>query len=275
MFNIEVFQALILGIVQGASEFLPISSSGHLIIVPNIFGWSGLVNSLTFDVALHLGTTTAVVAFFWKDWLKLFSSFFRNLPKGIPVLWIEPSSRMLILLGIGSIPAAFAGLLLEKTIEETFRSNLLVAADLIIFGLLLYWIDKQSKKSRSEAKINLLDSIFIGTAQAVALFPGVSRSGITISAGLFRDLDREAATRFSFLLSTPAILGASLLKISDISKNFDSSMAVFTVGFLAAAISGWLAIKILLSYVRSNNFNVFVVYRIAVGIVIILLLNRG
>lgn len=275
MFNIEIFQAFVLGVVQGASEFLPISSSGHLIIIPNILGWEGLVNSLTFDVALHLGTTVAVVAFFWKDWLKLFSSFLRALPKGLVAVWKEPNSRMLVLLGIGSVPAAFAGLFLEKTIAESFRSNLLVAANLIIFGLLLYWIDKQSKKSRSETKINLVDSIFIGIAQAAALFPGVSRSGITISVGLFRDLDRESATRFSFLLSTPAILGASLLKLPDISGSFGSSTGVFVVGFLAAAVSGWLAIKVLLSYVKSNNFNVFVIYRIVLGVAILLLLARG
>ncbi len=275
MFNVEIFQALVLGIVQGASEFLPISSSGHLIIIPNVLGWEGLVNSLTFDVALHLGTTVAVVGFFWKDWLKLFNSFFKTLPKGWKALWKESNSRMLILLGIGSVPAAFAGLVLEKTIESAFRSNLLVAANLIIFGLFLYWIDKQSKKARSETSINLVDSILVGIAQAAALFPGVSRSGITISAGLFRNLDRETATRFSFLLSTPAILGASLLKLYDITAHFGGNSSVFIVGFLSAAVSGWFAIKVLLTYVRSNNFNVFVIYRIVLGVVILLLLARG
>ncbi len=267
----EIFQAIILGIVQGASEFLPISSSGHLILIPNIFGWNGLVNSLTFDVALHLGTTVAVVAFFWKDWLKLFSSFLKSLPKGPKALWEEPNSRLLLLLGVGSIPAAFAGFFLEKTIEESFRSNLLVAFDLIVFALLLYWIDRISKKRRLEAKITLFDSIFIGIAQAIALFPGVSRSGITISAGLLRDLNRETATRFSFLLSTPAILGASLLKLTDISTDFGDNRGIFFVGFLSAAISGWFAIKILLSYVKRNNFNIFVIYRILLGVAILLL----
>lgn len=275
MFDLEIFQALVLGIVQGASEFLPISSSGHLIIIPNIFGWDGLVNSLTFDVALHLGTTVAVVGFFWKDWFKLFVSFFKTLPKGLAAVWQEPDSRMLLFLAIGSVPAALAGFFLEKTIETTFRSSLLVVANLIIFALLLYWIDKQSQKSRTEKNISLIDSVFVGLAQAVALFPGVSRSGITISAGLLRNLDRESATRFSFLLSTPAILGASLLKIKDITDTFGDSSSVFIVGFLSAAISGWLAIKILLNYVKSNNFNVFVVYRIVLGVVILLFLAKG
>lgn len=265
----EIFQALILGLVQGASEFLPISSSGHLIIVPNVLGWHGLVDSLTFDVALHLGTSVAVIAFFWKDWRALFKSFFRNLPAGFKAVWADTNSRLLLLLAAGSVPAAFAGILLEKKVEESFRSNSLVAFDLIVFALLLFWVDRVSKKRRGQEKIGLFDSIFIGVAQAIALFPGVSRSGITISAGLVRDLDRETATRFSFLLSTPAILGASILKLKDLSTNFDTNSGVFVVGFLAAALSGWLAIKLLLSFVKSNNFSVFVLYRILIGLLIL------
>ena len=272
MYNSEIFQALILGVVQGASEVLPISSSGHLILIPNILGWDGLVNSLAFDVALHLGTTLAVVAFFWKDWTTLLTSFAKTLPKGFKAVWQEPNSRLLIFLAVGSVPAALVGLILEKEIEESFRSNLLIAFDLIIFALVLYVVDRVSKKRRGETKINLFDSLFIGSAQALALLPWVSRSGITISAGLSRDLNREAATRFSFLLSTPAILGAALLKLTDMSDNFADNKGVFTVGLLAAAISGWLAIKILLSYVKSNNFNIFVIYRIVLGVSILLFL---
>ncbi|HSX58200.1 MAG TPA: undecaprenyl-diphosphatase UppP [Candidatus Saccharimonadales bacterium] len=274
----EIFQALILGLVQGASEFLPISSSGHLILVPYLFNWHGVVDSLAFDVALHLGTAVAVVAFFWKDWIALFGAFFKTLPKGTTAVWNDTRARLLSLIIIGSIPAAIIGFFFDKYVESYLREPLLVAVLLIIFSFVLFWADRRDKGDRAEKDLNLVDSILVGLAQCLALFPGVSRSGVTITTGLFRGLDRVTATRFSFLLSTPVIVGAGAIKLKEILHGSlaGGSGGVFLVGMVSAAISGFIAIKFLLRYVAKNNFNIFVIYRIVVGVSIILLvLFRG
>lgn len=269
----EIFQALVLGLVQGASEFLPISSSGHLIVIPNLLSWQGVVDSLSFDVALHLGTSIAVVVYFWRDWLVLIDAFLTNLPQGFAKIWANNNSRLFVLILIGSVPAALFGLLLREAIEDSFRSNFLVAINLIIFALVLLTADRFSRKDRSEKDVKFLDAVLVGIAQAISLVPGVSRSGITISSGLFLGLNRESATKFSFLLSTPAILGATLLESKNITEGFKGeSLSVFLIGFLAAAISGWFAIKFLLRFVKSNNFTVFVIYRIVVGVLILAML---
>jgi len=267
----ETIQAIILGIVQGASEFLPISSSAHLFLIPKILDWGGVLNSLTFDVALHIGTTLAVLIFFWKDWLELITSFFRNLPKGWSVVWNDPKSRLLVFLVVGTIPAGILGFLFDNYFENQVRNIPLVAFAMIAFAVILFIADRIGKKTRSITQITLADSISIGLAQAVALIPGVSRSGITITTGLFRDIDRESATKFSFLLSTPTILGASILKFKDLLHGSidPSSSNIFLAGTVAAAISGFLAIKILLKFVQSNNFNIFVIYRILLGIAVL------
>ncbi|OGY24593.1 MAG: undecaprenyl-diphosphatase UppP [Candidatus Woykebacteria bacterium RBG_13_40_7b] len=258
------FQALILGIVQGLTEYLPISSSGHLVLVPWLFGWTGLVNSLTFDVSLHAGTTLAVVGFFWKDWLRMIKALFK-----------KPSdfeAKLLLLILAGSIPAGAVGFLFNDFFEKNVRSPLLIALALFGFALLLGWVDKFGRKNRSFAQIMWLDALMVGLAQAVSLIPGVSRSGITVSAGLFQGLNREAAVRFSFLLSTPVILGAAIFSLKDLfsQSNSNGNLLIFILGTLSAAVVGWLTIKFLLKFVQKNGFGVFVWYRIVISLVVVL-----
>lgn len=273
MSSAELFQALVLGIVQGLTEFLPISSSAHLILIPDFFGWRGIVDTLSFDIALHLGTTVALLYYFWNDWVKLITAFFKNLRQGVNKVWSDSDSRLFILLILGSIPAGLIGFVLEGYIETNFRNPLLIAIVLIVFALVLYLADTVSKKTRSMENIGWVDALVVGISQTLALVPGVSRSGITISTGLFRSLDRASATRFSFLLSTPIIVAASVYSLKDIAVETQTgNWDIFLVGFLASTVSGWLAIKVLLNYVKSNNFNIFVIYRVLLGLGIILLL---
>ena len=186
----EVFQAVILGIVQGASEFLPISSSGHLILVPKIFGWTGVVDSLSFDIALHFATSLAVIVYFWSDWLRLIRAFLANISGGLVGIWKNADARLFVLLVVGSVPAAIFGYLFQDIIEEKVRNTTLVASLLIIFALVLFSAEKIGKKNHTQDSLGIFDSLLIGFAQALAIFPGVSRSGITISTGLFRNLTR-------------------------------------------------------------------------------------
>ena len=266
----DILQAFILGIVQGFSEFLPISSSGHLIIFPKLFGWSGVVDSLEFDVALHVGTTVAVIWFFWNDWVKIIKSFLRSLKEKEITKKFE--SKLLLMILVGSIPAGVVGLGLKDWIEQNTREPLLVAGTLFSFGLLLWLADKAGQKNRSFTTIGWLDAGIIGAAQAISLIPGVSRSGVTITAGLFKGLNREAATRFSFLLSTPAIIGAAAISAKDLlGASSPGNMLVFSVGTGVAAISGWLAIKFLLKFVSTHNFNIFVWYRIALALILLMI----
>lgn len=258
----EIFESAVLGIIQGLTEFLPISSSGHLIVLPQIFGWSGVVSSLSFDVAVHLGSLLALVAFFWKDWIRLTTSFLTAIPKGAKAVVSDSDSKLLILLLIGSIPAAIIGILFKEIIENSFRSVLLVGTTTIIFGILLWLFDTLSSQQRKFFQVGWVDSIVVGVAQAVSLIPGVSRSGITITASRFQKLERGAAVRFSFLLSTPAVLGAGLISVKDFRG---ADLTIFFSGFIFASISGWLAIKFLLGFVQKNNFNIFVIYRIIFG----------
>lgn len=267
----EEYQAVVLGIIQGLTEFLPISSSGHLILVPSFFGWEDFTNNLTFDVSLHVGTALAVVAFFWKDWIRLLTSFFKNIPSPKKVL-ADYDSRFLLMIVVGSIPAAIVGLAFEDVIEETIREPQIVVGMLILFALVLWLAEKVGKKRRGLADLTFVDAIFVGLAQAISLIPGVSRSGITISAGLFAGISREAAARFSFLLSTPAIVGAGILRVKDLLEGdaVDLSFTTFMIGMIVSAIVGYLAIRYLLKYVTSRSYYIFVWYRIAVGVLALL-----
>jgi undecaprenyl-diphosphatase len=266
----QIFPAAFLGIVQGLTEFLPISSSGHLIVLPKLFGWKGLIDSLSFDVALHLGSSLAVVGFFWRDWLRILGKFFGLLAMDRKNLFANADSKLLLLLIVGSIPAAAVGLLFQDFIETNVRSMLLVGAMLVIFGLILWWVDRAATQKKKFGEVSWYDAVVVGTAQAISLIPGVSRSGITITAARLQNLNRESAVRFSFLLSTPAIVGASLLTFKDWwGAGVSGSSPTFLIGFLAAAASGWLAIKFILAFIQKNNFNIFVIYRIAFGLLLI------
>lgn len=266
----DLFHAFILGIVQGLTEFFPISSSGHLIIIPKIFHWTGVVDSLPFDVSLHLGTAAALIIFFFKDFMRLIKSFAEKFFFDRKNIFKDPDSKLFTLLIAGSIPAGLVGILFQDFIEENVRSTLLIGITLIVFGFFLWYFDKIAKNKENLKQINFKDSIIIGIAQAMALIPGVSRSGITITAARFRNIDRESAVRFSFLLSTPAILGAGLVTSRKLLKEGFGNYQIFIVGFLAAALSGIFAIKLLLYLAKRDNFNIFVIYRFLLGAFLIL-----
>jgi undecaprenyl-diphosphatase len=262
----DILRAIVLGIVQGLTEFLPISSSGHLILVRDLFGW-GFTDDLTFDVSLHLGTTVAVLAFFWRDWIAMARA---------GALWVagdrerrvgeEDHARILLLVIVGSIPIAIAGFLLQDWVEDEVRDPVVVGVMLIAFAAVLYIADRR-RKGGSADSASFLDAGIIGAAQAIALVPGVSRSGITISAGLFRGLDRQEAARFSFLLSTPAIGGAALLTLLDAATEgkLADEIDVILLGATASAVVGWLSIAYLMRLIQTGSFLPFVLYRLGAG----------
>jgi undecaprenyl-diphosphatase len=251
----ELLQAIVLGAVQGLTEFLPISSSGHLVLIPWFFHWKDL--GQTFDVALHLGTLLALLFYFWRDWLSIIRR------------WREP---LLWFLLIGCVPAAVFGYLFEDYFETVFRSPVIISVLVIVFGLVLYYAERRGRKVRDLSSVNLGDALFIGFAQALALMPGVSRSGITITAGLFAGMKRETAARFSFLLSMPIVAGAGVLKMRNIfQEGMPGTEAVFfIVGILTSAVFGFLTIKFLLNYLQRHSFGIFVWYRIAFGAAMLL-----
>ena len=251
-----VIHALILGIVQGLGEFLPISSSAHLVLVPWLFGWED--PGLTFDVALHMGTLLAVVLYFWKDWVKLFKAALR---KGA-----SDDKRIFWYLVVATIPGALFGLALEKKAETVFRSPLLIGIMMIVMGILLYFADKK-REIRTLNTMTLKEAIWIGLSQALAIIPGVSRSGSTMTTARFFTLTREEAARFSFLMSTPIILGAGVLKLRHLTMASISSP--FLVGVISSFVVGILSISFLLKYLKNNNFGIFVGYRFVIGLIVI------
>ena len=279
-----LYQVIVLAIVQGLAEFIPVSSSAHLIIVRRLLGWNELspAHELTFDVALHFGTLLSVLFYFRRTWFQII----RAALGGKVVRFSEANSsdtnltadeqreeRMLLwFLAIATIPGAIAGKLLEHSAEDYFREHIyLIAGALIVVALFMWWADVVGKRTKPLTRISLLDSISVGCAQAFALIPGVSRSGSTITAGLFRNMTREAAVRFSFLLSTPLIAGAALLKAHEVRKEgIPAGMhEPFLVGVLISAVVGYAAISWLVRYLQTHSLKVFAVYRIVVGIVVI------
>jgi undecaprenyl-diphosphatase len=253
----NVLQAVILGLAQGLGEFLPISSSAHLVLLPWFFRWPD--PGLTFDVALHLGTLIAVVAYFWRDIAELLICGLSQ-PRSL-------DGRLFWYLVVASIPGAIFGYLLEKQAETVFRSPLLIALPLTLMGVGLWWADRVGRKTRQMDDITLADSIMVGISQALAIIPGVSRSGITMSAGLLAGMQRETAARFSFLMSVPIIAGAALLKLKDLHPA-DVNLP-FMVGILTAAIVGFLAIKFLLRYLRHGSYLLFTWYRIFLAVLVV------
>jgi undecaprenyl-diphosphatase len=249
-------QAVVLGIFQGLGEFLPISSSGHLIVIPWLLRWPE--HSLSFDVALHVGTLAAVLYAFAGDWVRLVGSAARGALRGNP--FAEPDGRLLGLLAMASVPGAIAGLLLERWADTTFRSPMLVALSMAVMGVVLLLADREAA-GRDAGHVSLTHAALIGLAQAAAIVPGVSRSGVTISMGLFLGYRREDAARFSFLLATPITFGAALVKVPHLLHSGDVGTVVW--GMLAAAVVGFLSIRLLLSYVRTRDYRPFAYYRFA------------
>jgi undecaprenyl-diphosphatase len=263
----SVLQAIILGIVQGLTEFAPVSSSGHLILVPWLFHWAILSNeslNKTFDVALHLGTFVGALGYFWRDIV----GYLAALGRSIRARAIQSTDQRLAwALVIGTVPGAVVGAVAEDVIEDKLGAPWLIAVMLIVFGLVLYGVDRLAPRRRAIEDVRLSDGLLIGLAQAVALQPGVSRSGVTISAARGLGLEREDAARFSFLLSLPIIAGAGLfkgLKYATGAEAFPTGFAApFAWGMIASAVSGFLVIWFLLAYLRRRDFAPFVVYRIA------------
>jgi undecaprenyl-diphosphatase len=283
---LPVYQAVVLAVVQAFGEFLPISSSAHLILTRWLFGWSELdpAMDLTFDVALHAGTLIAVLIYFFPTWINLIVAGFGGRPRmstaGAAFGNVDDADagrdRMLLWwLVLGTIPGAIAGKLLDKYAELKFRQNyLLIGSMLAIVGLLMWLADKYGAKRRPITGINAVDAVLIGMAQAFALIPGVSRSGSTITAGLARGLNREAAARFSFLLLAPITAGAVLLKAHAVLKagGLPPGMKTpFLIGISVSAVLGFAVIAMFLRFLRTHTLNLFVIYRIVLGIVVIAL----
>ncbi|MFI5261573.1 MAG: undecaprenyl-diphosphatase UppP [Candidatus Limnocylindrales bacterium] len=273
-----VFQAAILGLVQGFSEFLPISSSWHLIVVPELLGWQDpFINSAAFDVMLHMGTLLALVVYFWRDLGRYLEAFVRSLAERR--IGPDPDRRLAWLLLITIIPAALLGALGENFFDTFFREH--SAAFLVVVmlvGAAILWLaDRISTRTRELDALHVRDAAVIGVAQALALFPGISRSGITISSGLYLGLTREAAARFSFLMAVPVIAGAGLWKGRELISGglAGADVAPLVVGFAAAALGGFVSITWMLAYLRHRSYDIFVIYRlIAAAVVVVWLLSR-
>lgn len=254
--------AILAGVVQGLTEFLPISSSGHLVLFHEIFGFT-FPDELLFDVMLHLGTLGAVVLFFYRDLVKIIRGFLSSLANWN--LKNNYNQRLAWLVLIGTVPAVLAGYFLEDFIVNTLRSPLVVASMLIAGGFLFFIFEKYAKQQKDLQMATNFDSLIIGLAQILSLIPGVSRSGITIIAGLGRKLKRAEAARFSFLISAPIVLGAALKTILEIENISQANLLMLFLGVLSSAVTGYFAIKYLLQYLDRHSLNVFAWYRLIIG----------
>ena len=261
----NIVQAAIFGIIQGLAEMLPISSSAHLVLFPWIFRFPD--PGLAFDVALHVGTLVALVGYFWREWLDMAVSLVK-LARERRVS--SQSQKLALLLVIASVPGAIFGVLLGDYAESVFRSPLLVASMLVVMGSVLWYADSRDTGAKKFDDINKSDSLKIGLAQALAIIPGVSRSGATMTMGLLLGIDRSDAAKFSFMMSAPIIAGAALVKVGDISTEMVTSVN-FWVAMVAAIISSLFAIGFLLRFVRKHHFNVFVYYRFALAALVLVI----
>jgi len=260
-----LIQAIVLAVVQGVTEFLPISSTAHLVLVPWLVGWAD--QGLTFDIALHAGTLVAVLAYFAREWLGMLASLFGGTSRAPGV-----DRRMLGIIVAATVPGGLAGYFLESYAESVFRSPALIAAMLMGVAGLMWMADRRRRLLRSADSITLTDGLVIGMAQALAVVPGTSRAGITIAAGLFRNLTREAAARFSFMLATPIIGGAALKKGLEVWQQGlppGFTPADFLVGFVVSAATGYAAIWFLLRYLQVRTLKIFVAYRLVLGAIIL------
>ena len=276
-----LYQAVVLAVVQGLTEFLPVSSTAHLVLFPWLLGWKD--PGLTFDVALHAGTLVAVLAYFWRYWVEMIVLGFGlgggSTAPGVSVTShsaredLRQNPNLLWFMAVATIPGALAGWRFERAAEEQLRSPIIVGAALIVIGLFMWAGDRLGKRERDLGHVGFLDSFLVGVAQALAVIPGVSRSGVTMTAGLFRKMKRETAARFSFLLSTPIIAGAALKKGVEIRHaGLPHEMRLpFLCGAFVSALVGFLVIAVLIRYLERRTFKVFVVYRIALGVIVLLL----
>ena len=266
-----LFQVVILAVVQGITEFLPISSSAHLALLPWLLHWKD--QTLVFDIALHAGTLAAVLLYFWRDWFQIAAQGF-GLRFGSD-RELEQNRRLLWFLAAATIPVGISGLLLERYAEGVWRHNrVLIGGMLVLIGLLMLVAERLGRRTKGLGKLSFADAMVIGVAQAVAVVPGTSRSGITISAGLFRGLDRPAAARFSFLIATPAIAAAAAKGGWDLFRHggVPPEMRLpFLLGMALSGLTGCAVIALLLRYLRTNTLKIFVYYRVIFGIIVIAL----
>jgi undecaprenyl-diphosphatase len=254
---LDIFQAILLGLLQGATEFIPVSSSGHLVLVPWLLGWDS--PGLVFGTVVHWGTLVAVLAYFWRDWLALIGAWLRALVRWD---WHDPLARLMWLLLVATVPATALGFLLEDFFESLFGEPAWVAVFLLVTAALLTLSERLGGRSRQLDSLGWSDAVVIGLAQASAIAPGISRSGATMATGLFRGLERTAAARFSFLLATPIIFGAGLFKLVDLASMADpvAQIPVLVAGFLSAAVAGYLCIWALLRYLQNGRLYPFALY---------------
>lgn len=253
-----MFQTFILSIVQSIAEFLPISSSAHLVLVPRLLGWPD--QGIGIDIGLHVGTLIAVVIYFWHDFYVLLTGFYK-----------KPQRRLIFYLCAATCPALIAGFFGESIIETTFRNPFLIAGTMIFFGVVLYLSDKKGKNKKTIASMNMKDALIIGLAQCLALFPGVSRSGITMTAGRFCGIKRKEATKFSMILSVPVIAAAAIWHFRNLylEKGLDELVSAFGFGILFSFIGGLLAVSFLMKWVKTQSFLIFAIYRVLLGVYVL------
>ena len=268
----EIFKAIVLGIIQGSTEFIPVSSTAHLRIIPALLGWKDI--GAAYTAVMQIGTLIATLIYFKKDISSLTNGFIRALKK--KDFLSNYDSRIFILIIVGTIPISVCGLLFKRFIEGEARGLYVISAALILLAVVLYIAEKVSTKNKDFSEITIKDGVIIGLAQALALIPGSSRSGVTITAGLFRNLRRDVAARYSFLLSIPAI-GLSglyeLYKERDILLN--ENFLSLTVATVVSGVVGYFSIAFLISYLKTKSNLIFIIYRIALGIIILILLSQG
>jgi undecaprenyl-diphosphatase len=270
-----LYQAIVLALVQAFTEFLPVSSTAHLTLFPWLLGWQD--PGLAFDVALHAGTLVAVLLYFFKDWLTLgLCGVGLKYPASAPSEEVAQHKKLFWYMLIGTIPGGLLGALFERKIEDHLRTPYVIAISMIAVALVMWWADSKSRLTRPLEQSNVGDALTIGTAQALALCPGVSRSGITITAGLFRGFTREAATRFSFLLSTPLIAGAVVSHLPKLIKlhkagGLDLPLSTLFISIVVSGIAGYFVIAFFLRYLQTHTLKVFVFYRLLFGIIVLVL----
>jgi len=266
-----ILQSIVLGIIQGASEFLPISSSGHLVLAPHLFGW--VINpqeAFVFDVLVQVATMLAVIVYYWEDLVGIFSALIKGLIQRKP--FAETKSRLGWFLVISTIPAGIAALLFKDTFEEAFSNPTYAAIFLLCTSLLLVLGELVGKRRRSLSSISLMDALVIGLFQVLALFPGISRSGSTISGGMLRGFERKASARYSFLMAVPVMSAAGVLAGYDLFRSpaLTSNFLVYLPGFLTAALVGYLAIRWFIHYLSNRSLYLFAIYCAIVGTVFLL-----
>ncbi len=266
-----IFQSILLGIIQGLTEFLPISSSGHLVIFPYILNWQiPAQEAFVFDVLVQLGTLLAVIVYFWKDLVAIIRSTITGLIHRKP--FADPMARLGWYLVIATIPAIIVGLFFKDLVEKAFASPL--AAGLFLFGTatLLVTAERVGKRSRELESTTWLDGLLIGLFQVISLLPGISRSGSTISGGMIRNLNRPASARFSFLMSVPVMIGAGLLAVLDLlnQPDFSGQIPTLVIGFITAAVVGYLAIRWLLAFISKRSLYVFAIYSVCAALVVVI-----